>query len=101
MGKSPGGQLKREAVCSGKTEAGSTNWQKYNDMIYVNVDTSACDFTSTPAYISSMHGNHHHWTSTGSSEVYQATATGFRIYIHQEGGITPETANSFKWHIVW
>ncbi|NEQ83513.1 MAG: hypothetical protein F6K26_25930, partial [Moorea sp. SIO2I5] len=41
-------------ICCGKTPEGSTNWQPYVggiEGIYVDVDTSACGFQSTPIYL--------------------------------------------------
>lgn len=95
-------------IASGSTTPGATNWQVYNQGgIYVDVDTSAAGFTSTPVYVTSIGGNTGHWRITGGSSVYQATATGFRVYIRwdqiseTEEALTPEMANGNKWHINW
>jgi len=86
--------------CAGSTPRGSTSWVQYSaNGIYVDVVMS-CGFVGTPIITTSMEGATSHWTSTGSSEVYSATPTGFRIYISQ-GGITPTIANTWKWHIEW
>jgi hypothetical protein len=89
-----------DASCAGQTASASTNWTQYNtDGIYVDVDTSSCGFSATPVYVTSMGGSGHFW-STGSSEVYVNTATGFRTYIYMSG-ITPASANSKNWQINW
>jgi len=89
-------------LCSGRTETGLTDWRKYStNGLYVDVDTSKCGFSVPPNYISSMGGSTWHWKTTGSSEIYKATATGFRIYIHTEDTADPATANSRNWHINW
>jgi len=90
------------ASCAGQTASASTNWEQNmdnTDDIYVDVNTSSCGFSDTPAYVTSMGGNGHFW-STGSSETYEETATGFRIYIHMSG-ISPDAANDKNWHINW
>jgi hypothetical protein len=88
-------------ICTGRTTEGSTNWLQYNtDGIYVDIDTSACDFTSTPIYISNLAGNGDNWTATGGSSPYSRTATDFRIYVYYPG-MTPAAANNKGWHINW
>jgi len=87
--------------CSGVTPTGSTKWINYgSNGVYVDVDTSACGFTATPAYVTSLGGSSSQWTSTGSSETYSATATKFRVYIYKSG-ITPAQANKWNWHLKW
>jgi len=87
--------------CSGSTPIGSTQWINYGgNGIYVDVDTSACGFTATPAYITSLGGSSSQWTSTGSSEIYHASETKFRVYIYKSG-ITPAQANKWNWHMKW
>ncbi|NEN97634.1 MAG: hypothetical protein F6K50_19520 [Moorea sp. SIO3I7] len=95
-------------ICCGKTPEGSTNWQPYDSTpqgIYVDVDTSACGFKSTPYYIVNLHGNSSHWIVTGGSAPYFATAKGFRIYLRfiYDRNLTPDFANhnDQKWHIQW
>ena len=93
-------------IASGRTQPGATNWQKSNDYVYVDVDTSAAGFAQTPVYVTSIGGDSQHYATTGASSVYSATATGFRIFIRWDKGykdtaITPEEANGYKWHINW
>ena len=88
-------------TCAGRTPAGSTNWIVYGSQIYVEVDMSGCKFSSTPYVVSSIGGTSSHWTSTGGSAPYSATATGFTIYVNQPGGVTPAQANGVNWHIEW
>jgi hypothetical protein len=68
----------------------------------VDVDTSSAGFTKTPTYVTSLGGTTRHWATTGGSSVYNATATGFRIYIRWVNNTTPPTpqsANTDGWHI--
>jgi ribosomal protein S11 len=91
--------LKRGALCAGTTPVGNTDWQVYNERIFVDVDTSVCGFTETPQYFSALQGTTSHWTSKGRSEIYGPTATGFRVYIYIK--VTPAEANSRKYAIHW
>ncbi|SHF33531.1 hypothetical protein [Vibrio gazogenes] len=92
-------------VCSGQTTSGDTSWQQYPNGagIYVDIDTSACELTSMPTYMTSMNGNNTHWEVTGTTSIYNATETGFRVYIRYTNGraLTPATANGFQWSINW
>jgi len=90
---------------AGRTAAGSTNWQPYSGTagIFVDVDTTAAGFTATPVYLTALHGNSNHWTTTGGTSVYTPTQTGFRIYVRWADGspLTPAQANGNGWHIQW
>lgn len=91
-------------ISSGSTPPGATNWQPYGtNGVYVDVDTSAGRFSSTPVYITSIDGNSHHWETTGASSVYQATSRTFRVYVRFSDGrpVTPADANARQWHINW
>ena len=91
-------------VGSGSTPSGSTAWQVYNASgVYVDVNTSAALFGSTPLYFTSIGGNTSHWSTIGATSVYFPTPTGFRIYLRwvDYSPLTPATANQFQWHINW
>ena len=91
-------------IASGSTNPDSTAWQVYTGMgIYVDVDTSAANFDSVPAYITSIGGEGCHWSTTGASAVYLPTAKGFRVYIRwiDGGPLTPANAKKWKWRINW
>jgi hypothetical protein len=90
-----------QRICSGKTEMGKTAWvQHRTDGVYVDIDTSGCQFSSTPIYISSVGGKGWHWETTGGSSIYSSTKNSFRIYL-KLGAITPAKANEYGWHINW
>jgi len=90
-----------ESACGGQTPE-TTDWKDYvPNGIFVDVDTSKCGFAATPNYFTSLGGHGHQWRSTGSAEVYSATPTGFRIYIHREAGLDAAKAKTWKWHINW
>jgi|KBSSwiStaDraftv2_1062776.scaffolds.fasta_scaffold359210_1 hypothetical protein len=92
-------------VGTGNTTSGSTAWQVYNPAaLYVDVDTSAAKFSSTPVYVASIGGNGAQWQVAGVNAIYFPTATGFRVYIRwlEDGSpLTPATANGFGWFINW
>src|SRR5258705_3852714 len=91
-------------IGSGQTRAGSTSWLVYGPSgIYVDVNTSSAGFTTTPVYVTSIGGNSSHWSTTGATSIYNATATGFRVYVRWVDGapLTPATANGFQWRINW
>jgi hypothetical protein len=71
--------------------------------VYLDVDTSASGFTVTPKYFTSLGGDSSHWATTGVTSIYDATKTGFRVYVRWSDGssLTPEQANGFKWHVNW
>jgi hypothetical protein len=90
---------------SGSTTPGSTNWQPYpgNTGIYLDVDTSAGKFTTTPKYFTSLGGDSSHWATTGVTSIYTPSPTGFRVYVRWSDGsaLTPAQANSLQWHVSW
>ncbi|MBN1596038.1 hypothetical protein JW933_08950 [candidate division FCPU426 bacterium] len=94
---------------SGSTLPGATEWKEYRSDsgqrigIYVDVDTRAAGFIATPFYFASLAGASSHWSTTGANSIYNATPTGFRIYVRSFNGValTPAVANQKKWHITW
>lgn len=92
-------------IGSGSTPAGSTSWQQYpgGRGVFVDINTSAAGFTTTPVYITSIGGATSHWATTGASSIYLPTPTGFRVYVRwvDNSPLTPATANSYGWHINW
>ena len=100
LARDTSGAAKR--ICTGSTPIGSTAWQAYGTGdITVRVDTSACNFTTRPLYITALVGENQHFITTGGSNPYVSDATAttrFDIYIPN---YTPANANAFKWHIEW
>lgn len=93
-------------IASGRTKPGSTAWMPYvggANGIFVDVDTSSGKFQGATVYITSIGGNSSHWATTGATSIYQATATGFRVYVRWDDGasLTPAQANGWQWHINW
>jgi hypothetical protein len=92
-------------IARGSTPVGNTAWQQYSSGagVFVDVDTSSAGFATTPIYITSLGGNNAHWGTTGATSIYDATPTGFRVYVRWSSGeeLTPAVANQFGWHINW
>ena len=62
--------------------------------IFVDVDTSAFGFTSTPHYVASFYGSASHHMTTGGSSIYMASPMGFRVWIknqYKNGQVDPMT----------
>jgi hypothetical protein len=91
-------------IASGSTPTGTTAWQVYTTTgIFVDVNTTSGKFTNVPVYVTSIGGNSSHWSTTGATSIYSATATGFRVYVRwvDSSPLTPAQANSLGWHINW
>lgn len=94
-----------QRICTGSTPIGTTAWDAYNaTTVHVKVDTSACQFTTRPLYVSSLVGESNHYTATGGAAPYVTDAnakTQFDIYANAATNWTPADANTQKWHIEW
>ena len=86
------------------------NYQSTVGGIYVDVDTSSCGFTETPHYITALEGKSHLWCANGANSIYNASPTGFRVYLRWTdddghfGGLNPlkvSTAKKYNWHLKW
>ena len=88
-------------VCAGTSGRGATNWVDFSSNgIYTDVDISKCGFVTIPTVTSSLEGTWNHWSTTGSSEIYDVTTSTFRIYLvtsHGRGG----GANERGWNVEW
>jgi hypothetical protein len=103
LARDTGGTAQR--ICSGSTPIGSSNWRVYDGIaIALTVDTSACQFTKRPLYVSNLGGENLHYMTSGGSNPYVTDANGrtqFDVYVVGNGPLTPAAANGDKWHIEW
>jgi len=80
-------------ICSANLQ-GQTKWVDYTNSdngdygMYTDIDISHCGFRSTPAIMTSLGGTSGHWKATGTSSVYSATESSFRVYINLSLGST-------------
>lgn len=52
----------------------------------MTIDTSSCNFTSTPLYFTSMAGTSGHWILTSYTAIYSPTPISFRVYARSMNG---------------
>ncbi|WP_271783259.1 T9SS type A sorting domain-containing protein [Aquimarina algiphila] len=61
------------------------DWVDYNTTgIYVDINTSACGFNTTPHYLVTLESTTNkgfHWYISGTPSLYNVTPTGFRVYL--------------------
>jgi len=95
-------------VCMGKTT--SLEWKPHAqneklNAIYVDVDTSSCQFTKTPLYFTSISGNSAHYRTTGATGINNPTATTFRVNIHalfgETSSILAANVKDREWELSW
>ncbi|MBD0744948.1 hypothetical protein [Streptomyces sp. CBMA152] len=106
-------------TAAGRTAAGS-GWQQYVDSngqttdyaIYIDIDTTVGGFIPSqdiPTYTASLGGDSRMWDSNGAQCVYQATHTGFRIYLRanfrdakdEDQELDVAFAQANNWFINW
>jgi len=93
----------RVLIAAGRTRQG-LDWQQYGTAgVLIDVNTAGYHFTTTPVYVTALHGASSHWATTGGSSVYSPTPTGFRVYVRWSDGhpLTVSDAQSLGWHIQW
>ena len=108
-------------VAAGQTEQGRTGWIDWKAGeqrlgVYVEVDTSAARFRSTPQYVAHVVGDRHVVAGSGQllvlmrtiAAVVSATPTRFtlqtRVQIEQSSvaiANLPQLLEALQWHVVW
>lgn len=89
-------------LCCGHTNVDGLGWADYGDGISIDIDTSACNFATTPMYFTSLAGNTHHWQTTGATSIYVPSANGFEVYLDSTiETLDPAKADSWDWYIQW
>jgi len=87
-------------VCAGSTGRTTTDWVSYySSGIYYDVDISDCGFKTVPTVTTAVEGSSHHWTSLGTSSIYNTSPSSFRIYLSQSGA--QATAEAYNWNVEW
>jgi len=101
-GEDTAGASKCVKVCAGTTGRKTSNWINYsgNHGIYTTVDMGSCGFKRTPTVTSSLEGTSRHWTARGTSSIYSATATSFKVFIY-ETNLRTGDAEKWKYNVEW
>ena len=72
--------------------------------LYLDVDTSHCDFSTTPNYITGVVGDKEHWQLSGVNSIYQASKDSFRLYLWHPSLYSTNLksiAIQYNWHVNW
>ncbi|CAF0967856.1 unnamed protein product [Didymodactylos carnosus] len=91
-------------VCMGNSPF--TKWARYEpNGIQMNIDTSKCHFSKTPAYFTSLGGMGSHYGIIGTTSIYFATSTKFQIFLRDywnatSGTLMKVTADN-HWNVNW
>ncbi|CAF1440542.1 unnamed protein product, partial [Didymodactylos carnosus] len=92
------------------TGVSTSDWKEFKEEvgIYIDVDTTPCNFQDTPMYFTSIAGKLYHWKVSGVTAIYDPKPTGFRIYLAPVpnifGGTSAGLLNyalKHKWQINW
>jgi hypothetical protein len=92
-------------INTGITIKGSTGWRTSGleghaaHLLYVDVDTIANGFRSTPTYFTALHAKESEYPSLGATMVFRPTEKGFRVYIKTDDLVTPIDAEDRGWQI--
>lgn len=107
MGPGGNGVTMAARIAAGRTEPG-VGWQQdpatpHQLVIFIDVDTSAAGFTSTPVYVASLCGDGDVNELTGPGGIYRPTPTGFRVYVRRmdQTVVTPDQAQQHGWCVQW
>jgi len=88
-------------VCAGTTTRSTSKWITNRvGWVYLDVDMKHCGFVRIPTITTSIEGSGNHWVARGTSSIYNAGTTTFRIHLNY-GGITKEKAKVYNWNVEW
>ena len=81
-------------------------WQiNSTTIITMIINTTQCNFTTTPLYFVSLYGTSDHWRMSGYVAIYFPTNQSFQVYLKSVLGVSATTllsyAGTFSWNIVW
>lgn len=93
-------------IAAGQTSPGQGWKQHQNEGVYLDVDTTAAKFSTTPTYVITLSGpGGNMWFSGGgASSVYDPTPTGFRVYLRRSDSAAlpvQTVTDSYKWYVNW
>jgi hypothetical protein len=98
-----------EGANAGQTIGGHTGWRQEAGAfagLFVDVSTRASRYqgSEAPHYFATLFGvdnSMHIYRTAGAHVIYDATPTGFRLYISTRRAVTPAFAEQFRWTIGW
>lgn len=83
-------------------------WKASNSiLITIHVNSTVCNFSSTPAYFTTISGAYNHFYLQSYNVIYAPSNYGFRVYAR--GGVSPTLSSStllgyastFSWNLNW
>ncbi|CAF3343030.1 unnamed protein product [Rotaria socialis] len=97
----------RLLLCTGRVN--HTQFQRHTGLrsgIYIHVNTSQCEFSSTPTYLTSLTGNSTRWATVGISTAYSPSVMGFDVHLaYWDLGSATEymlmAAYQHQWALEW
>jgi len=90
-----------ESICCGLSR---TSWSSYYDSSTMRIDTSSCKFTGNVRYFTTLQGSSYTERLFGISNIYDPTATGFRLYLYTQTGhisLWGWYANAWRYKVRW
>jgi len=66
----------------------------------MDVNIGQCGYVSTPTITTTLEGYSNHWDVKGTSSIYNASKTKFRIYLNRRY-LRVGHASSRKWNVEW
>ncbi|CAF3605973.1 unnamed protein product [Adineta steineri] len=90
--------------CSGVSPYTLWSMNGYGN-VYMTINTSQCNFNSTPLYFTSMGGDIAHFTVGGYTAIYSPTKDSFTVYatpiISYTIAIMFNYSQTYRWNINW
>jgi hypothetical protein len=95
-----------QSICGGHSSNEWLTWSLYGSTgLFIHVDTSSCNIQDEhPRYVTSMQGDNAHWQLLGVNSIYNATKTGFRLYLYHpvlRGAFMQYFARQHNWKVNW
>ena len=90
------------SLISGRSSTTTTHHS--SEAVYIDVDIRGCGFVKIPTITTSIEGKGGHYTATGTSAVYSASASQFRMYIKNDHYASEGVGNAARrlgWNVEW
>jgi hypothetical protein len=95
----------KSVVCGAVTPP-LTGWRVIGShgAVYVDVDSSRCQFGATPQYSLSIVAKVKHWQASGSHVIVNSTASSFRVLVYHpllSGAYLKQAVYNDQWQVSW